>query len=89
MSYKPWEVQENLWKEKCSWGNSQNKAFLVNHMAQRTGKSIAETLYELWKRGCTYFYTPSPSNSINDVRFRMSSASLFKPPLSSGSGFLG
>ncbi|MBR1464119.1 MAG: hypothetical protein IJ604_12215 [Prevotella sp.] len=47
MAYKPWEVQENLWKEKCSWGKSQNKAFLVNHMAQRSGKSIVETLRDL------------------------------------------
>lgn len=47
MAYKPWEVQENLWKEKCSWGNRQNKAFLVDHMARRTGKSIMETLRDL------------------------------------------
>ena len=47
MAYKPWEVQENLWKEKCKWGNSQNKAFLVDHMARRTGKSIFETLRDL------------------------------------------
>ena len=47
MEYKPWEVQENLWKEKCKWGNNQNKAFLVDHIAQRTGKSIVETLFDL------------------------------------------
>ena len=47
MAYKPWEVQENLWKEKCNWGNHQNKAFLVDHMAKRTGKSIIETLRDL------------------------------------------
>ena len=47
MDYKPWEVQENLWKEKCSWGNRQNKAFLVDHLSRRTGKSITETLFDL------------------------------------------
>ena len=47
MAYKPWEVQEDLWKEKCKWGNSQDKSFLVHHMAQRTGKSIIETLRDL------------------------------------------
>ena len=47
MTYKPWEVQENLWKEKCEWGRSQNKAFLVDHMARRTGKSIFDTLRDL------------------------------------------
>ena len=47
MAYKPWEVQENLWKEKCKWGSSQNKAFLVGRMAQRTGKSIVDTLRDL------------------------------------------
>lgn len=47
MAYKPWEVQENLWKEKCEWGNSQNKALLVSRMSQRSGKSIIETLREL------------------------------------------
>ena len=47
MAYKPWEVQEDLWKEKCKWGNNQGKAFLVHHMAQRTGKSIIETLRDL------------------------------------------
>lgn len=47
MAYKPWEVQENLWKEKCRWGSSQNKAFLVGRMALRTGKSVVETLREL------------------------------------------
>ena len=46
-SYKPWEVQENLWKEKCKWSNCQNKAFLVSRMAQLTGKSVVETLREL------------------------------------------
>lgn len=47
MAYKPWEVQENLWKEKCKWGSCQNKAFLVGRMAQLTGKSVVETLREL------------------------------------------
>lgn len=47
MAYKPWEVQENLWKEKCSWGNSQNKIFLAHNMAQRTGKSVLDTLRDL------------------------------------------
>lgn len=47
MAYKPWEVQENLWREKCECGKSQNKAFLVDHMARRTGKSILETLLDL------------------------------------------
>ncbi len=47
MAYKPWEDQENLWKEKCEWGNNQNKALLVSRMSQRTGKSIIETLREL------------------------------------------
>ena len=47
MAYKPWEVQENLWKEKCIWGKRQNKAFLVNHLAKRSGKSILETLRDL------------------------------------------
>ena len=47
MAYKPWEVQENLWREKCKWGSSQNRAFLVDNMAQRTGKSIFETLRDL------------------------------------------
>ena len=47
MAYKPWEVQENLWKEKCKWGNNQNKALLVSRLSQRTGKSIIETLREL------------------------------------------
>ncbi len=47
MAYKPWEVQENLWKEKCEWGNSQNKALLVSRMSQRSGKSIIETLRDL------------------------------------------
>ena len=47
MAYKPWEVQEKLWREKCKWGNSQNKAFLVHNMAHRTGKSIIETLRDL------------------------------------------
>ena len=47
MAYKPWEVQENLWKEKCEWGNSQNKAQLVSRMSQRSGKSIIETLRDL------------------------------------------
>ena len=47
MAYKPWEVLENLWKEKCEWGNSQNKALLVSRMSQRSGKSIIETLRDL------------------------------------------
>ena len=47
MAYKPWEVQEILWKEKCSWGNSQNKIFLAHNMAKRTGKSVLDTLYDL------------------------------------------
>ena len=47
MAYKPWEVQENLWKEKCSWGNSQNKIFLARNMAERTGKSVLDTLRDL------------------------------------------
>ena len=47
MAYKPGEVQENLWKEKCEWGNSQNKALLVSRMSQRSGKSIIETLRDL------------------------------------------
>ena len=47
MAYKPWEVQENLWKEKCEWGNSQNKALFVSRMSQRSGKSIIETLRDL------------------------------------------
>ena len=46
MAYKPWEVQENLWKEKCEWGNCQNKALLVSRMSQRSGKSI-----DAWGRG--------------------------------------
>ena len=47
MIHKPWEVQENLWREKCEWGKSQNKTFLVDHMARRTGKSVLETLRDL------------------------------------------
>ena len=47
MAYKPSEVQENLWKEKCKWGNSQNKVFLARNMAQRTGKSVVETLRDI------------------------------------------
>lgn len=47
MAYKPWEVQENLWKEKCNWGNRQNKVFLARNMAKRTGKSVIETLRDL------------------------------------------
>lgn len=47
MAYKPWEVQENLWKEKCNWGKHQNKAFLVDRMAKRMGKSIVDTLRDL------------------------------------------
>ncbi len=47
MGYKPWKVQENLWREKCKWGNRQNKTLLVRRMFQRTGKSIFETLRDL------------------------------------------
>ena len=47
MAYKPWEVQENLWKEKCKWGSSQNKIFLARNMAERTGKSVLDTLRDL------------------------------------------
>ncbi len=47
MAYKPWEVQENLWKEKCEWGKTQDKAFLVDHLSQRTGKSWLDTLQDL------------------------------------------
>ena len=47
MAYKPWEVQENLWKESCIWGKHQNKAFLVDHLSKRNGKSILETLQDL------------------------------------------
>lgn len=47
MAYKPWEMQENLWKEKCKWGANQNKAFLVDHLSQRTGKSWLDTLRDL------------------------------------------
>jgi hypothetical protein len=47
MAYKPWEVQENLWKEKCEWGTQQNKAFLVDHLSKRTGKSWLDTLRDL------------------------------------------
>jgi hypothetical protein len=47
MAYKPWEVQEKLWKEKCKWGGTQNKAFLVDRMAKSTGKSVVETLRDL------------------------------------------
>lgn len=48
MAYKPWEVQENLWKEKCKWGNCQNKVFLARNMSQRTGKSFLDTLRDLY-----------------------------------------
>lgn len=47
MQYKPWEVQEDLWKEKLSWGDHQDKDFLVYHMSERTGKSILDTLQDL------------------------------------------
>ena len=47
MAYKPWEVQDNLWKEKCSWGNRQNKNFLDRNMAERTGKSVLDTLRDV------------------------------------------
>ena len=47
MAYNPWEVQENLWKESCSWGSHQDKAFLVDNLSKRTRKSILETLQDL------------------------------------------
>lgn len=47
MAYKPWEVQENLWRENCKWGPNQNKAFLVARMAERSGRSIIDTLRDL------------------------------------------
>ena len=47
MAYKPWEVQQKLWKEKYSWGSRQNRVFLVDRMAKRSGKSILETLRDL------------------------------------------
>ena len=47
MAYKPWEVKEDLWKEKCSWGDNQNKYFLARNMAKRTGKSVLDTLRDL------------------------------------------
>lgn len=47
MAYKPWEVQENLWREKCKWGNRQNMAFLASHLAERSGKSFFDTLQDL------------------------------------------
>ena len=47
MAYEPWKVQEDLWKEKCKWGNHQNKAFLVDHLSRRTGKSILDTLWDI------------------------------------------
>jgi hypothetical protein len=47
MAYKPWEIQENLWKEKCKWGKSQNKVFLVDHLSQRIGKSWLDILRDL------------------------------------------
>ena len=47
MAFKPWETREDLWKEKCKWGNTQNKAALVGHLSERTGKSKMEILNEL------------------------------------------
>jgi len=47
MAYKPWEVKEDLWKEKCSWGDNQNKYFLARNLAKRTGKSVLDTLRDL------------------------------------------
>ena len=47
MAFKPWETREDLWKEKCRWGNTQNKAALVGHLAERTGKSKMEVLRDL------------------------------------------
>ena len=47
MAYEPWKVQEDLWKEKCSWGNSQNKIFLARNMTERTGNSVLDTLRDL------------------------------------------
>lgn len=47
MAYKPWEVQEALWRESCKWGKNQNKSLLVNNMARRTGKSVMEILRDL------------------------------------------
>lgn len=47
MAYKPWEVKDALWRESCKWGKRQNKNFLVDNMARRTGKSVMETLRDL------------------------------------------
>ena len=47
MAYKPWEVQDALWRESCKWGKRQNKVFLANNVARRTGNSIMETLRDL------------------------------------------
>lgn len=47
MAYKPWEVQENLWKEKCNRGDKQSKAFLARQIAEHTGKSVADALRDL------------------------------------------
>ena len=47
MEYKPWEIQEALWREKCKWGACQDKAFLVDRISKRTGKPVIETLREL------------------------------------------
>ena len=47
MAYKPWEVKEDLWKEKCSRGDNQNKYFLARNLAKRTGKSVLDTLRDL------------------------------------------
>lgn len=47
MAYKPWEVQDALWREKCKWGKTQNKTFLVDNLSRRTGKSWLDTLRDL------------------------------------------
>lgn len=47
MAYKPWEIQEALWRESCKWGKNQNRTLLVNNLARRTGKSILETIKDL------------------------------------------
>jgi len=47
MAFKPWKTREDLWKEKRKWGNTQNKAALVSHLSERTGKSKMEILNEL------------------------------------------
>lgn len=47
MGYKPWEVQKELWKQKCKWGNSQSKSTLTGRISQQTGKSTFDTLRDL------------------------------------------